>query len=393
MEIDNKMDLEAAVYRLIAQITSITTEWASRHGIWYDASLVDPISYYDDEPFIGGPLLLLCAEGAINTVLEWDHKEAQELRQELEEVGVYLESEDSCVSGFYFIDDECELLDAAYGVARWKWVCRLVEADTADVSGDLYAHFAENAQDFHRLAPREFETLISSIFSARGWRTELGPGSGDKGVDLRIWQRDPIGDLLTLVQVKRYAPNNPIELEAVAALSAHVDRHQANRGLFITSSRYLPGVREFAQKAGSRLILADSSNLTKWCEDSAQKMVMARNRAVAMQELVPLLQGIQARGGDPRLVVGDQRYPCFCVVLRESRTSALLARIPSVCIAGDIHAGRVVPVMNMGADNSEHREAVFRATRSDDGSRVTYWGQRTLFSTWNGQPVNFSHWD
>lgn len=393
MVMDNQMALEAAVHQLIAQITSITTEWATRHGIWYDACLADPISYYDDEPFIGGPLLLLCAEGAINTVLEWDHKEAQELCQELEVVGVYLELEESCISGFYFIDDECELAHAAYRVARWKWICRLVEADTADVSGDLYAHFAANAQDFHRLTHREFETLISSIFAARGWKTELGPGSGDKGVDLRIWQRDPIGDLLTLVQVKRYAPNNPIGLEAVAALSAHVDRHQASRGLFITSSRYLPGVRDFAQKAGSRLVLADSSNLTQWCEESAQEMFMARNRALAAQELAPLLQGILVRGVDPRLVVGDRRYPCFCVVLRESRTSALLARIPSIRITGNVQAGQVMPVLNMGADTSEHREAVFRATRSEEGGRVSYWGQRTLFSTWNGIPIGFSHWD
>lgn len=386
-------NLEDDVHQLIAQIRSITIEWAKRHEIWYDAGLMDPVTHYDDEPFLGGPLLLLCAEGAINTILEWDQKAAQELRQELEKVGVYLEFEESCVSGYYLIDHESELVHAAYRVARWKWICRLVEADTADVSGDLYAHFAANAQDFHRLPHREFETLISSIFAARGWRTELGPGSGDEGVDLRIWQRDPIGDLLTLVQVKRYAPSNPIKLEAVAALAAHVEVHKASRGLFVTSSRYLKGVRRFAAKAGSRLVLADTSNLTQWCEESAQEMLMARNRAMAAQELLPLLQRIQTQGADPRLVVGDRRYPTFCVVLRESRTSALLARIPSVRISGDIQMGKVMPVLDRGADASDEHEAVFRATRTEEGGRVSYWGQRTLFSKWSGLPVGFDHWD
>lgn len=387
------MASEAAVHRLVTQITSITIDWAKRHDIWYDASHADPIAFYDEEPRSGGALLLLCADGPVNTVLEWDHKEAQELRCALESAGVYLECHESCTWGYYFIDDESDLLHAAYCVARWKWICRLVEADTADVSGDLYAHFAVNAQDFHRLAPREFETLISSIFAARGWRTELGPGSGDEGVDLRIWQRDPIGDLLTLVQVKRYAPNNPIKLDAVAALSAHVDRHSASRGLFITSSRYLPGVRRFAEQAGSRLVLADTSNLIQWCNESAQEMIMARNRAMAAHELLPLLREIQARGTDPRLVVGDHRYPSFCVVLRESRTSALLAHIPKLQISGDIQMGQVIPVLNRGAESLEYRETVFRATRTDERGEVRYWGQKTLFSVWNGRPVGFDHWD
>lgn len=74
-------------------------------------------------------------------------------------MGVYLKCHESCVWGYYFIDDENELVEPAFRAARWKWICRLVEADTADVSGDIYAHFAANTQDFHQLAPREFETL------------------------------------------------------------------------------------------------------------------------------------------------------------------------------------------------------------------------------------------
>ena len=388
-----QMASEVAALQLIARITNITIEWAMRHDLWYDATHADPTTYYDDEPWPGGALLLLCAEGPINTVLEWDREEAQELRRELESVGVYLECHESCVWGYYFADDDNELVQAAFDAARWKWICRLVEADTADVSGDLYAHFAANAQDFQRLAPREFETLISSIFSARGWRTELGPGSGDGGVDLRIWQRDPLGDLLTLVQVKRYATNNPIKLDAVAALSAHVDRHNANRGLFITSSRYLPGVRKFAKQEGSRLILADAGDLTQWCHDSAHEMMTARNRAMAAQELVPLLQEIQALGVHPRLVVGDRRYPNFCIVLRESRTSALLVHIPNIRISGDSQMGQVLPVLNRGAQEAEHRDTVFRATRTDERGEIRYWGQRTLYYPWNGRPVAFDHWD
>ena len=72
--------------------------------------------------------------------------------------------------------------------------------------------------DLTRLHWRDFEILLARIFQAQGFEIELGPGSGDEGVDIRLLQRDPIGDVLTLVQAKRFGPRNKIDLQAVAAL-------------------------------------------------------------------------------------------------------------------------------------------------------------------------------
>ena len=55
--------------------------------------------------------------------------------------------------------------------------------------------------------------------------------------------------------------------------------------------------------------------------------------------------------------------------------------------------GQVMPVFNQGAEVAEYRETVFRATRTEERGEVQYWGQRTLFSSWNGRPVGFDHWD
>lgn len=383
---------EVDAEQFIESLRELTINWARRHDLWLDAWLKDPIDHYNEEPHKSGPLLLLCADGPISSVLEWDAPEAQELRSELDSLGVFIECETRGTYAFHLDDWESELQRASYRLANWRWICRLIEADTADVSGDLYSYFADNPDDVHRLTPREFETLISSIFNARGWKTELGPGSGDGGIDLRIWQSDPIGDLLTLVQIKRYARNRPIRLDAVAALETHVNRQGASRGLFVTSSRYLPGVHRFASPQ-SRIILADTTDLSRWCAESAQEMHTARNRALALTELKPLLERISKQGKDPRLVVGGLTFPSFCIVLRESKTSALLAHIPSTLFSGDMYWGTLVPNLTGELIHSEHREIVFRAIRKEQDGQVSYWGQRELYHVWDGKPAQIDHWD
>ncbi|WP_175525968.1 restriction endonuclease [Paracidovorax konjaci] len=328
------------------------------------------------------------------TSIEWDDEHAQELREELECVGVYMELEDRVTACYYLIDQESTLQKAFDQRARWQWTCKLIEGDSADVSGDLYQHFATYPDDFHKLHHRDFERLVSSIFAARGWRTELGPGSGDGGVDLRLWQSDPIGDLLTLVQIKRHAPHRPVHLDAVAALEAHVNREGANRGLVVTSSRFLPGVHTFAGKQRFRLQLAEGQDLRSWCLKAAQEQVSSRNRALALDTMLPLMQELRSVNTHPRLLVGGRSAPDFCVVVRETKTSALLARIPSVLISGDIHRGQRIPVLDGSVVEGPFDGAkVFRAQRSEKDDRVSYWGRRSLYWQWDGSPQNHEHWD
>jgi HJR/Mrr/RecB family endonuclease len=377
---------ESDVEQLVQTAKKVTLQWAEKYDFWYDSHFKDPTAHYKDEPCAGSPFLLLCSDGPVNQALQWGASEADELYLELERYGIYLEIEDTVTACYQLIDTDSALQVAVDRVAKWRWVCQLIEPDAADVSGDLYGYFATNPDDFHRLSPREFETLISSIFAARGWRTELGPGSADGGIDLRIWQKDPLGELLTLVQIKRYAPHSKIKLEAVAALDTHVQRGAANRGLFITSSGYLRGVKKFAELTRNKLILADATDLKKWCLENAQESLESRNRAMALDTLGPNLDEMRTRKTHLKLLVGGLRYPSFCIVLKETRTSALLLSIPSVRTSGDGFWGAVSPDLSGRIIRDEHYDPVFRAIRREDTS-VTYWGRRELYSQWDGNPV------
>jgi hypothetical protein len=391
--VDDEMNPDAHLKVLIERAKQITEAWAKRHDLWHDSCHKDPLTHYNDEPDQGGPVLLLCSDGPAMTALEWDDEHAQELRGELEEVGFYLELEDRVTACYHLIEENSELQREFDHYAQWRWICQLIEADSAEVSGDLYKYFAKNPNEFHRLPHREFEKLISSIFAARGWKTELGPGSGDQGVDLRVWQTDPLGDLLTLVQIKRYSPHRAINLEAVAALEAHVSREEANRGLFVTTSRYLPGVQKFAARAKHRMQLAEPDDLQRWCEESAQATRTARNRALALESFGPLMEEIRQFGTHRHLVVGSRYDHSFCVVLKETKTSALLVHIPSIVVSGDRHQGHSIPQLSGEIFDPSFESTVFRATRSEKNGHVSYWGQRCLYQQWDGRPCRSDHWD
>jgi hypothetical protein len=333
----------------------------------------------------------LWSEGPVSQCLNefWD--EGEELTKELEEIGVYIELDDRVTAEYFLIDQDSDLQKEFDRWALWKWTCRLIEPDTADVSGDIYRYFSDHPGDFERLSSRAFEELVSSVFTARGWKTQVGPGSGDGGVDVRMWVESPLGDALTLVQAKRYAKHRPIQLEAVAALEAHSKRESAS-GLFVTTSRYLPGVREWASR-NEQMMLADSADLAAWCKEASEAAMKARTKAMALSNLSPLLHEIRFRGRHPKLVSSFKWHPSFCVVLQETSSGALLLPIPSIEVSGDGQRGTVLPVLDGRLLYEAPDGGVFRAIRNSRNGEVSYWGQAHLYSEWSGRPLGFDFCD
>ncbi len=375
---------------LIAQAQAITERWGRKHDLWQDTGHKEPLEHHDSEPGEGVPIALLYSDGGVGRSLNEGCVEINELYEELERIGVFIELQDACIAHYYLIDNESERQREFDQRARWKWTCRLIEADTADVSGDIYAYFAGRPEDFHRLPHRAFEELISSIFAARGWKTRIGPGTGDGGVDVRVWLESPLGDSLTLIQAKRYAESNPIGLEAVAALEAHSRREQAN-GLFITTSRYLPGTSDWASRE-KVLTLADKSDLQAWCHEASQIALREKAHALALKSLLPLLHSVREGHAYGRLVACRERAS-FCVVLKENATGALLANLPSELIAGDAMRGAKMPVLTGQLIDGMPGGPVFRAIKKGTGDNAYYWGRGNYYTPWDGQPLWYDTWE
>jgi len=106
------------------------------------------------------------------------------------------------------------------------------------------------------LTPKEFEELTGKILTQNGLRNvrHVG-GSGDLGVDLI--GLDAQGNQ-TIVQCKRYAPGNAVgsrDLQNfIGMMNVH---HKAEKGIFVTTSRFTQPATDLAEAHNIQLIDGD----------------------------------------------------------------------------------------------------------------------------------------
>lgn len=381
-----------------ARLQTAVQIWAEGRDLWYDSSFVEFLQHTGGEPTSPAVVTVLCAGGDLMRVLDEDIEvDGPPFHDFIASLGYYCENQNGY--NYYFSTDN-EALNAAFeAYFHWQWVCSLIEPETGDVYEELYAHFAGNPDQLHRLNPRAFEILLSRVLQNQGFATELGPGSGDGGVDIRLWQRGPLGDMLTLVQAKRYAPHRKITLDAVAALRGVMAVEEAPRGMFITTSTYLPSARQFAARAGNVIELATSADVAQWCAAATDGIITDKSSLVSRESVGHLLAQV-GQSADSRVLHASWGYNMahntFAVVLKETKHAALLMSLPRQTVLHDGYGQRGTEVPSFGADAiSHHRaETVWRAKRRIDGyGRISYWDGRNLFSPWDREPAHFDYMD
>jgi restriction system protein len=115
--------------------------------------------------------------------------------------------------------------------------------------------------------PVFLETLALRLLRAMGYGgreslLEHTGQSGDAGLDGLVRQ-DALGLDLVGVQAKRYDPDNPVQRPALQAFVGALQGAQTNRGVFVTTGRFTPGARQFAQSVAMQLVLIDGEELAR----------------------------------------------------------------------------------------------------------------------------------
>lgn len=383
-------DLEAVIISLQSSIR----EWATKNELWFDCGFQSYAERVDGEPGTPPVVTILHFDGDLGRALDGDFDGLDiEFMDLLEKQGFWYERND-VVSAYIYPEDDNPLFRPFVDYANWQWVCGLVQQDIADVHEELYSHFARRPDDLHRLNWREFEILLFRIFQNQGFTCELGPGSNDGGIDVRVLQRDPLGDMLTLVQAKRYSPKNKIDLSAVAALHGVADVENAQKSIFVTTSDYLPSARKFANRTDIPMTLATSNDVRDWCQNASDGIIRDKSKLIAPSAVSYLLQNLSSK--DRRIVHAHTGYSIitnqFAIVLKETKYAALLMAIPARTISDDGYGQMGFEVPDIGLKCLERLTAdnVFRAKRSVSHGRTSYWNGHNLFSAWNGEPVHFN---
>ena len=262
---------------------------------------------------------------------------------------------------------------------------------------EIFDRFRKNPDELHNLSPRKYEEFLEVVFQNNGYRTLLGKGSNDGGVDLRLYTNDIVGESITLVQAKRYKSENPIELQAVQALTAVVDDQKANRGLFVTTSRYLPCAEKFAARHNSRIQLAASNEVAEWCNVASHRILKEKSFLVEVGQIQKMLNAKKTNGLEGKIFHATRGYNCtrnsYAMVVRETKSLALLVSLPVKIHTHDGYGqdGTNLPDTSLKALSRIDESCLFRAKKQFNGDKFTrLWGGLQLFSLWDGHPNYFN---
>jgi restriction system protein len=125
-------------------------------------------------------------------------------------------------------------------------------------------YLSKNDEQVGAIHWRKFEELTAEFFHREGYTVELGPGSNDDGVDVRIWKpsQKTTDNPHCLVQCKRQ--RDKVERVVVKGLFADVDFEGAQMGLIVTSSELSPGARATIAARGYPIREVDRNGLAEW---------------------------------------------------------------------------------------------------------------------------------
>jgi restriction system protein len=115
-----------------------------------------------------------------------------------------------------------------------------------------------------RSSPRFFERLVVDLLVNMGYggtRRDAGEavgGSGDEGID-GIIKEDRLGLEVVYIQAKRWG--NTVQRPEIQKFVGALRGQNARKGVFITTSDYSRGVRQFAEGLQDKVVLIDGETL------------------------------------------------------------------------------------------------------------------------------------
>ena len=142
-----------------------------------------------------------------------------------------------------------------------------IKSDNSDTSETLVSFNEDLIQDWFnqkvdelkdqlltkltQMNPYAFEELMVELLNKMGYKGPNGQSivtqkSNDNGIDGVIYQ-DALGLQKVYLQVKRYAPSNPVGRPEIASFSGAVKIKNTDRGVFITTSTFTANAEEAAQ--------------------------------------------------------------------------------------------------------------------------------------------------
>lgn len=141
----------------------------------------------------------------------------------------------------------------------------------AEVNDELIRYLAKHPELLYELHPRRFEELVAELLRAQGFESTLTPRTRDGGRDIHAARSDALGNLLYLVECKRYAPKKKVGVEVVRAIHGVTNAERASKGVIVTTSSFTKDAIAFASPLKFSIGLHDFETLKSWLNSYQSK--------------------------------------------------------------------------------------------------------------------------
>lgn len=133
-----------------------------------------------------------------------------------------------------------------------------------EVNEELMRWLAKHPECMRELSPRKFEEVVAEIFRDQGHTVQLQKATRDGGRDIIVVMKTIIGELLTIIECKRWLPPHKVGL-AVVERFLHVlrEKDKANVGIIATTTSFSADAKKSAQEYKYQLKLADFDHLSE----------------------------------------------------------------------------------------------------------------------------------
>lgn len=128
----------------------------------------------------------------------------------------------------------------------------------------LVRDLQKRPEDLLGISDRDFEKVLAELLTDMGWDVELTKATRDGGKDILAYMNTEIGQLLCLVEAKRYRTDRKVGVDLVRTLYGTLCDYQANSAMMVTTSSFSPNAHEFQQRHQYQLSLRDYTDVVGW---------------------------------------------------------------------------------------------------------------------------------
>jgi restriction endonuclease Mrr len=142
-----------------------------------------------------------------------------------------------------------------------------VRIEIYNLERKIVEQLVKRPDDLYKLASRQFEELVCALLSDMGYEVKLTPETRDGGRDILAVAKTSIGELLTIIECKRYRAENPVSVSEIRSFLFTVrESDRASCGMFATTSYFSRDAANLAADYFYQLKLKDVQDIRTWLQ-------------------------------------------------------------------------------------------------------------------------------